>query len=103
MVISFPPQRMGGSVSNLSRVGHGPGTLGQPLDRTASSQALDRSVSAMGSHMDRSGSVSGSALGLDRSISVSGSHTGLDRTLCLSELTLNEVGKAGTTEFLIKY
>ncbi|XP_047500043.1 leucine zipper putative tumor suppressor 2 homolog isoform X3 [Penaeus chinensis] len=89
-------QRMGGSVTNLSRMGgHHTGSV-QGLDRSGSTVALDRSASVMGSNLDRSGSVSGSNLGLDRSVSVTGSNPGLDRTICgsvagsISELTLDE-------------
>lgn len=90
-------QRIGGSVTNLSRISnvHHSGSV-QGLDRPGSSIRLDRSASVTGSNLDRSGSVSGSNLGLDRSVSVTGSNLGLDRTICgsvsgsLSELTLDE-------------
>ena len=68
---------MGGSVSNLSRLGH---------NHSGSVQGLDRSSS-----------VTGSNLGLDRSVSVSGSNLGLDRGVCggsvsgsMSELNLDD-------------
>ncbi|KAK8374992.1 hypothetical protein O3P69_012351 [Scylla paramamosain] len=96
-MVSSLHQRMGGSVTNLSRIsnGHHTGSV-QGLDRPGSSIRLDRSASVTGSNLDRSGSVSGSNLGLDRSLSVTGSNLGLDRTICgsvsgsLSELTLDE-------------
>lgn len=90
-------QRMGGSVTNLTRItsAHHTGSI-QGLDRSGSNIGLDRSASVTGSNLDRSGSVSGSNLGLDRSISVTGSNLGLDRTICgsvagsVSELTLDD-------------
>ncbi|KAK4296904.1 hypothetical protein Pmani_030640 [Petrolisthes manimaculis] len=90
-------QRMGGSVTNLTRINsaHHTGSI-QGLDRSGSNIGLDRSASVTGSNLDRSGSVSGSNLGLDRSISVTGSNLGLDRTICgsvagsVSELTLDD-------------
>nr|XP_053644472.1 leucine zipper putative tumor suppressor 3-like isoform X3 [Cherax quadricarinatus] len=90
-------QRMGGSVTNLTRISntHHSGSV-QGLDRSGSNVGLDRSASVTGSNLDRSGSVSGSNLGLDRSLSVTGSNLGLDRTICgsvagsISELTLDE-------------
>ncbi|XP_042222903.1 putative uncharacterized protein DDB_G0271606 isoform X2 [Homarus americanus] len=90
-------QRMGGSVTNLTRISsaHHSGSV-QGLDRSGSNVGLDRSASVTGSNLDRSGSVSGSNLGLDRSMSVTGSNLGLDRTICgsvagsISELTLDE-------------
>ncbi|KAG0723715.1 Leucine zipper putative tumor suppressor 3 [Chionoecetes opilio] len=96
-VVNGLHQRIGGSVTNLSRISnaHHTGSV-QALDRPGSSIRLDRSASVTGSNLDRSGSVSGSNLGLDRSLSVTGSNLGLDRTICgsvsgsLSELTLDE-------------
>lgn len=96
-VTSSLHQRMGGSVTNLTRIAntHHSGSV-QRLDRSGSNIGLDRSVSVTGSNLDRSGSVSGSNLGLDRSISVTGSNLGLERTICgsvagsMSELTLDE-------------
>ncbi|XP_045606052.1 leucine zipper putative tumor suppressor 3 isoform X3 [Procambarus clarkii] len=90
-------QRMGGSVTNLTRISNAQhcGSV-QGLDRSGSNIGLDRSASVTGSNLDRSGSVSGSNLGLDRSMSVTGSNLGLDRTICgsvagsISELTLDE-------------
>ncbi|XP_071549189.1 uncharacterized protein [Panulirus ornatus] len=90
-------QRMGGSVTNLTRISsnHHSGSV-QGLDRSGSNVGLDRSASVTGSNLDRSGSVSGSNLGLDRSVSVTGSNLGLDRTISgsvagsISELALDD-------------